>query len=61
MKSGQTPGPDGIAIEFYKKFWNVLGDQFTVVINEFTRGHDEHKNFKQSYITLIFKILIQQI
>ena len=46
MKSGKTPGPDGIGIEFYKKFWHVIGDQFTVVMNEIISGHDEHKNFK---------------
>ena len=61
MKSGKIPGPDGIGIKFYKKFWHVIGDQFTVVMNEFISGHDEHKNFKQSYITLILIILIQQI
>ena len=55
MKSGKTPGPDGIGIEFYEKFWHVIGDQVTVVMNEFINGHCEHKNFKQGYITLIFK------
>ena len=55
MKSGKAPGPDGIRIEFCKKLWHVIGDQFTVVMNEFMNGHYEHKNFKQGYITLIFK------
>ena len=55
MKSGKATGPDGIEIELYKKFWHVIGDQFTVARNEFISGHNEHKNFKQGYITLICK------
>ena len=44
MKTGKTLKPDGIKIEFDKKFLDVIGYQFTVVINEFMRGHNEHKN-----------------
>lgn len=29
MKNGRSPGSDGIVVEFYKKFWHLLGDWFT--------------------------------
>jgi len=34
MATGKTPGPDGIAIEFYRKCWHIIGDDFTQVLNE---------------------------
>ena len=32
MKNGKTPGPDGIPIDFYKKFWNTLKNEFYTVL-----------------------------
>ena len=29
----KSPGLDGIVLEFYKVFWNVLGEEFTCMIN----------------------------
>ena len=55
MKSGKTSGSGSIEIEFCKKFWLVIEDQFTVAMNEFISGHNEHKNFKQDCIILILK------
>ncbi|KAI7801458.1 pol-like protein [Triplophysa rosa] len=34
MKPGKVPGIDGLPVEFYKKFWGVLGDDFLDVLNE---------------------------
>ena len=34
MATGKTPGPDGIAIEFYCKCWHIIGDDFTQVLKE---------------------------
>jgi len=52
MKNGKTPGPDGISIEFYKKFWYVISDQFTAAVNAILSGEYEYQFFKQAYITL---------
>jgi len=55
MKNCKAPGPDGISIEFYKRFWHVIGEQFTLVLNEILKGNYEYKEYKQAYITLIYK------
>lgn len=34
MKSGKTPGPDGLPAEFYKKFWAELAPHFEHVFEE---------------------------
>jgi len=31
--NGKTPGHDGLTPEFYKKFWNLLGDLLTDSLN----------------------------
>ena len=33
MCPSKAPRPDGIVLEFYKVFWNILGAEFTVMIN----------------------------
>ena len=57
MKNGKTLGPDGISVEFYKKFWHIIGDDFAMFLNKFVncRQEMEWKSFKQAYITLIYK------
>ncbi len=34
LKSGSTPGMDGIPYEFYKEFWDEISEQVTQMINE---------------------------
>ena len=57
MKNGKTPGPDGISVEFYKKIWHIIGDDFAMFLNKFVncRQEIEWKSFKQAHITLIYK------
>ena len=35
MKNGKTPGPDGISVQFYKKFLHIIGDDFATISNKF--------------------------
>ena len=33
FENGKAPGNDGIPIEFYKTFWDILADQLVNVFN----------------------------
>ena len=51
----KTPGNDGIPIEFYKTFWEVLKDSFFKCVNEcFGKGEMSNPQ-KQAVITLTEK------
>ena len=53
--NGKTPGNDGLTPEFYKKFWNLLGQLMTDSLN-FSYLHGELSNSeKQAIIRLIEK------
>jgi hypothetical protein len=40
MAKDKNPGPDGLAVEFYVMFWDLIGDEFSEIINLAIRvGH----------------------
>ena len=49
----KTPGNDGIPIEFYKTFWNLISDSFTRCVNECFDKGEMSCSQKQAVITLI--------
>ena len=55
MKGNKSPGLDGLSVEFYKKFWDILG---TIIVASFNESY-EHGSLsdsqRKSVITLIFK------
>jgi hypothetical protein len=40
MATNKAPGPDGFIIEFYTKFWPLIGSDYTQMVHEgIQRGH----------------------
>lgn len=55
MARGKTPGSDGFPVEFYLKFWEVLGEDLVEVFNYcFDRGFLT-KSHRRGVISLCFK------
>ena len=55
FQGNKTPGNDGLPIEFYSKFWEIISEPFANCVNEiFTRG-EMSRSQKQAVITLIEK------
>lgn len=55
MKSGKTPGKDGLPAEFYVKCWPVVGVYVTEVINYCVSQRCTAPSMKDGLITLIHK------
>lgn len=34
MNTNRSPGPDGLTVEFFRKFWDLLGPHLVFVYNE---------------------------
>ena len=55
LKPCKAPGTDGLPVEFYKRFWNVLGDDFLDVINEvYLKGQLSYTQ-SMGHIKLIYR------
>lgn len=55
MKLNKSPGLDGLTVEFYVKFWNIISH---LVINSLNEGYDKGQlstTQKQSVLSLIYK------
>lgn len=56
MKSYKAPGSDGFQPIFFKKFWNVVGDDlWSLVKNAFNRGYSD-VSLAEILIVLIPKV-----
>lgn len=51
----KSPGPDGLPIEFYKRYWNIIGEKMTQIVNEVLEGKNIPSEFKECKIVLIPK------
>ena len=55
IKSNKSPGEDGLPIEFYKGFWNEIGQFLVDVYNKCFQKGELPLSMRKSVITLIFK------
>ena len=55
MKKNKSPGLDGISIEFYKKFWPLIGNLLVKVFNNSYENGILTESQRVSVFTLIFK------
>ena len=55
MAKNKSPGPDGLSVEFYSKFWNLLGPILLEVINAYYADSDLCNSMKTSNTRLVFK------
>lgn len=56
MLLNMAPGPDGFPVAFYKKFWNLLGTQFTRLVNDFTLETIDVKGLNYGVLALIPRV-----
>ena len=55
MKKDKSPGEDGITIEFYKTFLDVLTPELSEIFNNLKFSHNTPASWKNAIIKLLFK------
>ena len=55
-KEGKSPGPDGLPIEFYKKYCDIIGPYLEIVYNDIYQTEEMPKDFTEAIIRLIYKL-----
>ena len=55
MKKNKSPGLDGISVEFYQKFWPLIGNLMLDVFNDSYKNDLLPVSQRVSVFTLIFK------
>ena len=55
MNTNKAPGIDGIPIEFYEKFWDIIKVEFSVIVINIVKGMYLSENQRKAIITLLPK------
>ena len=55
LKKGKTPGQDGLTVEFYQIYWNLLKELFMALIQECSRCNTTHESARRGILNLIPK------
>ncbi|KAL9680746.1 hypothetical protein QQ045_012525 [Rhodiola kirilowii] len=56
----KAPGPDGFNVNFYKKFWLIVGDEVVGFIKEFFKNGKISRGINKTFIVLIPKVVSPQ-
>lgn len=51
MKKGKSPGNDGLSVEFYLHFWDIIADSLLELFKECIDGKEMSTSMKQGVIT----------
>ena len=52
FQGNRAPGNDGLPIEFYRKFWEIISKPFVNCVNEIFTSGEMSRSQKQAVITL---------
>lgn len=55
MAHGKSPGIDGLPVEFYQAFWELLGDDLVEVLNSCYEANQLSASQRSGIITLLYK------
>lgn len=55
MHPCKSPGPDGLPALFYKRYWDLVGDDIFDVVLEFLNNGSMPEDINFTYVTLIPK------
>jgi hypothetical protein len=56
MKVDSAPGPDGLPVAFFKKFWVILKGPILGILNDFVLGRVDISRLNSGILTLIPKV-----
>ena len=55
MNTNKSPGPDGLTVEFYRKFWDILAPHLVLVFNSCFQAGEMCESMKTSNTRVIYK------
>ena len=55
FKRGKSPGEDGLPLEFYLAFWDVLANELLTVFTDFEQLDRLPDSFRVGSVTLLYK------
>ena len=55
MQLDKSPGPDGIVMEFYRTFWDLINEEYIEMVNESIRMGKLPRGVTQGIIVLLHK------